>query len=221
MKFLRLLLVFFAVSLTSCSVPQSRYPSVNFIGGVDFVDKDEILKPEQTFKIGINSFSNSDYNLYKFKLFRVSDNQMETVIDSTIDTKIFNAVFTLPTSDKESVERWVFSISCLDGYTTEISTQITTSDTLKNILPSLAKVNRYVMTDLPEKKDNTIAIIVLISVLLNILLWLYFRKDRNKIIITNHNPNKYRMIKAIVKGFFIFIGVIILVAILIVLNFLA
>lgn len=217
MKFLRLLLVFLTVSLTSCSVPQSKYPSVNFIGGIGFVDQDEVLKPEQSFKIGINAHSNSDFNFYKFRLLRIADNYVETVIDSTINSKIFNAVFTLPTSENESIERWVFSMTCFDGYTTEISTQIITSDTIKHIWPSIAKVNRYVVADLPTKKNNTIIIIIAVSILLN-LFFLFYLKKRNKIFLIDYNPNKYRTLKAFFKGVLLIIGVIILLAILIVLN---
>jgi len=191
MKKLRLLLLFLTVLFSSCSLNSiNKYPSINFIGGKDIIDQDVLLKPNETFKIGINSHTTSDYNIFKFRLLRISDNQVEIVIDSIVNDRIFNTIFTLPTSESDNVERWVFSITCSDGYTSEISAQVTTSDTLKNIQSNNSKVNRYSIIDLPNNNRNILFLFISIIVLSNLIIFLYFKKiyknkSEDKILKTN------------------------------------
>lgn len=127
MKKILLILCLFAG--VSCSTKVSTYPSINFIGGSGMVDQDMTLMKDTTFKIGINSFSTSKYELSNFKLTRISDNYPEVVIDSTIRTMVFNSVFIFPTAEKENSERWIFEITTRDGYKSELSVQIKTIDT--------------------------------------------------------------------------------------------
>lgn len=126
MKILRLLFLILLISGTSCSVPDNRFPTINFIGGEGMVDQDVTLMKDTTFKIGINSFTTSKYEIVNFKLTRISDNLPEIIIDSTINNIIFNSVFILPTSEKENTERWFFEFTCSDGYKNSISVQIKT-----------------------------------------------------------------------------------------------
>jgi hypothetical protein len=214
-----LLLLILTVLSSSCSIPESKYPTINFIGGKNMVDQDIALKSDTTFQMGINANSNSECDIYKFRLFRISNNISEIIIDSTLNNKVYNAVFNLPTSEYDNVERWVFSITCEDGYTSEISAQITTSDTLKNIKQSTSKVNAYIMTDLPSDrnlKETQIVFLILIGLVILIIL---LQKRKNKIGMTEYNPYKYKRVKRFFKKLLLFIVVVIIFLSLLILNF--
>lgn len=181
--------------LNSCK-NENNYPSLNFIGGKDLVSQDVILKENSTFKVGINSFTKTEHKLFNFKLIRVYENNPLIVIDSNLNVNYFNSIFTLPTQNKESVERWIFSVSSSDGYTSEISVQVTSSDTLTSLKETDGKLINYVKEDLP---DNKYVIILSIStfslIIIIILLFLLFKKSRKnveKVIVYEEGVNKER-----------------------------
>lgn len=166
--------------VSSCN-RKSDYPNVNFIGGRDLVSESTTLKPNQIFKVGINSYSLSDYNIWKFKVIRYHDNYSETLIDSLIDNKNFNTIMSLPSSGKEDKERWVFSLTCYDGYTSEISLSIKTSDSIvDNNDKSLSK--EFVMDDLPYQAKNDTTIYIGAFILLMAMILVYFMQRKKKIV---------------------------------------
>lgn len=202
MQTLKIILIFLLILLSSCN-GVNKYPSINFIGGKGIISQDAVLKKNSDFKIGINSYSNSDFQLYKFKLIRVFDNNPQIVIDSIINSNNFNAILTCPTSENESVERWIFSITSTDGYTSEISVQITSSDTLINKESGDNFIKNYVIEDLPNDLKYHYMIYGLLIVLIILLM---IRKKRIKEVKnkqidlkekSNNNNNLYVIISVI------------------------
>lgn len=192
-----ILITLILLGLNSCS-KINKYPSINFIGGKGIISQDAVLKLNSEFKIGINSYSNSEFKLYKFKLIRVFDNNPQIVIDSILNSNNFNAILNCPTSDKESSERWLFSITTEDGYTSEISVKIISSDTLNIIESDDNIVKKYIIEDLPNDNLKFYYIIFGLSILLIIIIIkknLIFKK--NEIIkekkINKIDKNKYNL----------------------------
>jgi hypothetical protein len=171
----------FVLLFISCSNTVNYHPSINFIGGNGLISEDVVLKPNQQFRVGINSFSKGNSNLYNFKVTRIFNNTSEIIVDSIIDNKNFNMIMTCPSAVSEGTERWTFSITCKDGYSSEVSFQIKTSlsDTTQiNSTQSLIK--EYVVLDLPNKiSRDDILIYVSLFVLLVFGAIVYFiRKSK-------------------------------------------
>lgn len=196
--------------LTSCS-KEHKYPSINFVGGKDFISYDTKLKLDDDFKIGINAYTNSDYNLYKFKLTRVFDNKPEIIVDSIIDNKIYNAIFTLPTSEYAGKERWLFTITSMDGYTSEISVHIAVGDSIymeeKN-----SKIENYEIDDLPNGFLDYIyyfiviifIVIIFFIIIKNKSIFLKFKnKNKDVIILSDVSHKKNNNIYVIIALIFL------------------
>lgn len=174
----KLFVILSILLLVSCKNTINYNPSINFIGGNGLIAEDVILKPNQQFRVGINSFAKGDSKLYNFKVTRISNNTPEIVIDSIIKQQIFNTIMTCPTATSEGTERWTFSITCEDGYSSEVSFLIKTSisDTVKiNSTQSLIK--EYKVIDLPNKiSHDDLLIYISLIVLLTFGLIIYLIK---------------------------------------------
>ena len=164
--------------LLSCEKDISHYPNINFVGRQDIISQNTVLKPNEDFKIGINAFSKSNSPLYNFKLKRTYNNDTEIIIDSTLNTNNFNVILTCPTGDKNEDNRWSFSISCKDGYTSEISVLIRTCDTVTYIEKDNNLIKNYVLTNLPDK-DNNIPIYIGFGFMVIMFLFIIFRKKKD------------------------------------------
>jgi succinate dehydrogenase/fumarate reductase-like Fe-S protein len=175
------LMTLITLSLVACSKNKEQYPSINFIGGNNLTSRDAIFKPNETFKIGINSFTRSDSPLYKFKVTRIYENAPYVVIDSIIDVKNFNTIMTLPSAEKEATERWIFTMSCADGYTSEISMFIQTSDTLTTINKISDYSRQYIIADFSNKNNNIIFYIAFgVVLILAFIVYLIIRKNKKE-----------------------------------------
>lgn len=177
-----MLMTLITLSLASCSKEtKHQYPSINFIGGNGLTSQDALLKTNQTFKIGINAFTRDESPLYKFKVIRMYENAPYVVIDSVIDIKNFNTIMTLPTAENEATERWIFTMSCADGYTSEISIFIQTSDTLNSMNKVDEYSRQYIVSSFPNENNNILFYIAFGTLLiLSFIVYLIFRKNKKE-----------------------------------------
>jgi len=119
--------------ITSCGTDEETTdvsPTMNFVGGSDFTAGDVTLKAGETFKVGVNAFSNasSKAKLSKFKVVRTFNNVPFTALDSTLSsTDVFNINITAFAYPDAGAERWTFTITDKDGETAELSFNITTT----------------------------------------------------------------------------------------------
>jgi hypothetical protein len=174
----KLFLILSILLLISCKNTVNYNPSINFIGGNGLIAEDVVLKPNQQFRVGINSFAKGDSKLYNFKVTRIYNNTPEIIVDSIIKQQIFNTIMTCPTATSEGTERWTFSITCEDGYSSEVSFLIKTSasDTVK-INSSQSLIKEYKVIDLPNKiSHDDLLIYISLIVLLKFVLMVYFIK---------------------------------------------
>jgi hypothetical protein len=174
----KLFLILSILLLISCKNTVNYNPSINFIGGNGLIAEDVVLKPNQQFRVGINSFAKGDSKLYNFKVTRIYNNTPEIIVDSIIKQQIFNTIMTCPTATSEGTERWTFSITCEDGYSSEVSFLIKTSasDTVK-INSSQSLIKEYKVIDLPNKiSHDDLLIYISLIVLLIFVLMVYFIK---------------------------------------------
>lgn len=169
------------IILMSCG-KFSDFPNINFIGGDGIISKSSIMKPNEIFKVGINAYSPSDYDIWKFKVTRNHNNDSEIVLDSVVDNKNFNTIISLPSSDKNNdTERWVFSVTCYDGYTSEISLSIKTNDSItENNDRCLSK--DYVIDDIPYKMENDISIYIGLFTIILISIFIYYTQRKKRIV---------------------------------------
>lgn len=184
-NFLKSFLIIFLITISfSCQKEKIfKYPSINFIGGENLISQNSVLKPNIDFKVGINSFTNDDSKLYKFRVTRVNNNEPQIVLDSTIHTNMFNAVITFPTSNEENVERWIFEISCESGYSSRTSLLIKTSDNdSTSILKNNSKQTNFTLIDLPDDIYADIPIYVSLLVLLILGIIIFIIKRPKKVI---------------------------------------
>jgi len=163
------------VLVSSCN-KEKDYPTINFIGGDGLVSQNSVLKKNDTFKVGINSFINSDSKLYNFKVTRIYDNSPQVILDSIINAKNFNTVISFPTLGEENTERWMFSISCEDGYTSEISLLIKSSDSITSINQDKSNLNHYIQRDLPALDMSNVPFYIGFGLLLLIVIGIYIIK---------------------------------------------
>lgn len=211
MKIYKIILSIIILILTSCA-KEHKYPSINFIGGKEFVSYDTKLKLDDEFKIGINSYAISGYNLHKFKLTRVFDNEPELIIDSIINNKFYNAILTLPTSENEGKERWVFTITADDGYTSEISVHIAVGDSIA-MEEKNSKIRNYIVDDLPNTFLDYLYYIIPILFLISIIFMIFKdklkdikfnkTKEQNVIDLNKKDNNKNKNIYVIIALIFL------------------
>jgi len=178
-KILSLTLVISLVFL-SCKKEINKYPNINFIGGQDIISQNTSLKPNETFRIGINSFPRDKYPLYNFKLTRTYNNENEIIIDSVLNTNNFNVILTCPTGEYNQDDRWSFSISNSKGYTSEISILIRTCDTITYVEKNKNLVKNYIMTDLPGGSNDVIYILSLVLLVIVFIIILLIKSRIKK-----------------------------------------
>jgi hypothetical protein len=119
--------------LNSCSkssdeTPVDQTPSINFVGGSGFVSSDVTLTVNESFKVGITAFSNTNSaaKLTLFTITRVFNNTPSSQ-DTTISTTSFNINVLAHANSQVGQEKWLFKITDKNGYSKEISFTITTT----------------------------------------------------------------------------------------------
>lgn len=181
---LKLLLpILFVLISFSCQKEKVfKYPSINFIGGENLISQNSVLKPNMNFRVGISSFTNDDSKLYKFRVTRISENDPQIILDSTININMFNAVITFPTSSEENLERWIFEISSESGYSSRTSLLIKTSaNDSSNISKNNASQTNFILTDLPNNPYSDIPIYASLFVLLILGIIIFLIKKPKKV----------------------------------------
>jgi hypothetical protein len=122
---------------TSCSKDSTEdlTPSINFIGGTDYVTGDKILDAGAEFKFGINASANanSGKKLTNFKVVRTFNNVPDQVLDTTFSVDNFNQSYITNANTEIGTERWTFTITDKDGESKELSFVITTKATAGDI----------------------------------------------------------------------------------------
>jgi hypothetical protein len=133
MRFLFTTVLFSGLAmLNSCSKsdttePLDQTPVINFVGGTGFVSSDVTLTVNQSFKVGITAFSNSNSGakLTKFAITRVINNVPSTQ-DSTINTSTLNLTVMANANSQVGTEKWFFKVTDKNNESKEISFTITT-----------------------------------------------------------------------------------------------
>jgi hypothetical protein len=124
---------------TSCKKDSTEdlTPTINFIGGADYVSSDVTLAPGADFLVGINASANTSSNtkLASFKVVRTFANVPETVFEtsSSINSGTYTWSDNLTAKESAGTERWTFTITDKDGETSEVSFNITTVGTASTI----------------------------------------------------------------------------------------
>jgi hypothetical protein len=118
--------------LNSCSdsetvTPADETPTINFVGGTGYISSNATLKVNETFKVGINAFSNTTTgeNLVKFTITRIFNNVPLTQ-DTTINTDQLNIEVHATANSQVGAESWYFKVTDKNNKTKEISFTITT-----------------------------------------------------------------------------------------------
>ena len=118
--------------LNSCSddenlTPVDEIPIINFVGGAGYIFTDTTLKVNETFKVGINAFSNvnTESNLVKFTITRIFNN-VPFSQDTTINTDQLNIIVNATANSQAGQEKWYFKVTDKNNKTKEISFTITT-----------------------------------------------------------------------------------------------
>ena len=118
--------------LNSCSddenlTPVDETPIINFVGGAGYIFTDATLKVNETFKVGINAFSNvnTGSNLVKFTITRIFNN-VPFSRDTTINTDQLNIIVNATANSQVGQEKWYFKVTDKNNKTKEISFTITT-----------------------------------------------------------------------------------------------
>jgi len=118
--------------LNSCSddetvTPVDETPTINFVGGAGYISSNATLKVNETFKVGINAFSNAatGANLVKFTITRIFNNIPATQ-DTTINTDQLNIEVHATANSQVGSETWYFKVTDKNNKTKEISFTITT-----------------------------------------------------------------------------------------------
>jgi hypothetical protein len=118
--------------LNSCSddetvTPVDETPTINFVGGAGYISSNATLKVNETFKVGINAFSNATTgaNLVKFTITRIFNNIPATQ-DTTINTDQLNIEVHATANSQVGSETWYFKVTDKNNKTKEISFTITT-----------------------------------------------------------------------------------------------
>jgi hypothetical protein len=134
-KFRYLLFIALASGLAmlySCSddetpTPVDETPTINFVGGAGYISSDATLKVDETFKVGINAFSNATTgsNLVKFTITRIFNN-IPFAQDTTINTDQLNIIVNATANSQVGQEKWYFKVTDKNNQTKEISFTITT-----------------------------------------------------------------------------------------------
>lgn len=109
---------------------ESLSPSLEFLGGSQYVSSDVTLAPGDTFYVGLtaNQNTNSRSNLENFKAERQITGQStpSTIIDSSINTSDFDIKGELVASNIETEETFTFTITDKKGEFKSVSFIITT-----------------------------------------------------------------------------------------------
>lgn len=111
-------------------------PTLNFVGGSDYVSESTTLETGEEFKVGINASSNSNSNadLANFKITRVFNNNPQVVYDTTLNTGNFSVDIITNAQPAEGTERWIFRITDEDGEFEEKDFIITTEASANPII---------------------------------------------------------------------------------------
>jgi hypothetical protein len=123
---------------TSCSkddTTEDLTPSMNFIGGADYVDGNATMDAGAEFKFGINATANasSGAKLTNIKIVRTFDDTPTEVLNETINAANYNQTFTANAVSEVGTERWTFTITDKDGESKELAFVITTEATAGDI----------------------------------------------------------------------------------------
>jgi len=111
--------------LTSCN-KDTTPPTMNFIGGGDYISADVSVVANSAIKAGVNAQSGSS-KLTRFQIVRTFNNIPTTVLDSVISTETFNITVEGFARDEAGVERWSFTITDKDGETATLAFNVTTT----------------------------------------------------------------------------------------------
>ncbi len=135
MKQVKSLLAVFLLAgtfLTSCSKsdttnPVDETPSINFVGATGYISADATLTVGESFKVGINAFSNatSGSKLTKLTITRVFNN-IPVTQDTILSTATLNIVINATAAASPGPEKWYFKVTDKDNQSKEISLTITT-----------------------------------------------------------------------------------------------
>lgn len=123
---------------TSCSKDdetEDLTPSMNFIGGADYVDGNATMDAGAGFQFGINATANasSGAKLTNIKIVRTFENVPTEVLNETLNTDSYNQTFTADAVTEPGAERWTFTITDKDGESKELAFVITTVATAGEI----------------------------------------------------------------------------------------
>jgi hypothetical protein len=128
-----LLLLSGTMFISSCkkdSTTTDLSPSMNFVGGNNFISSDQTVDAGTVFSVGVNATANSTSGtkLTKFKIVRTFNNVPQTAFDTTFNSSIsnYNENFTAVAAPVAGSERWTFTITDKDGETKELAFVITT-----------------------------------------------------------------------------------------------
>ncbi|MEX0811516.1 MAG: hypothetical protein WD048_04805 [Chitinophagales bacterium] len=105
-------------------------PTINFLGGSQFVSDDVTVEPGDTIIVGINSSENSisGSKLNNFKVERqlTGQNSPAVVVDSSINESTFNFTGGFIASTSENVETFTFTVTDKNGEFASVSFVVTT-----------------------------------------------------------------------------------------------
>jgi hypothetical protein len=123
---------------TSCKKDSTEdlTPTINFIGGGDYISSDVTLDTGEEFLVGITALSNtsSGTKLASLKVVRTFNNTPETVFENTtINASTYTWSDYVNANTSAGTERWTFTITDKDGETSEVSFNITTVATAGDI----------------------------------------------------------------------------------------
>jgi len=143
---------------TSCSssddnpaVPIDLTPSMNFLGGAEYISSDATLTTGELFQVGVSAIQNgtSQKKLESFVVTRTFDNISVTVLDSSFSSTTFNWSSIQLANPLVGQERWNFIITDKDGKASELAFIITTEAGGSSVL-SYADLNMGSYNDLND-----------------------------------------------------------------------